>query len=208
MTLDEIAIKTGTDKSSKHHNYCHTYESYFAPLRNKQFTFIEAGIGGYEYKDRGGQSLLMWQQFFPHANIVGIDLYDKSGINAGRAKIYKGSQDNAEFLKSVIEKEGSPLIFIDDASHINDLCLKTFEIVFPLLPPQAIYVVEDIETSFSSADWCRGTDDYNDFQFPSSVNLGRKLINDVNAKFIGNYTTQHQIESIHFHQNLLIIKKK
>jgi hypothetical protein len=206
MILDQIGKKTGTDKSSKHHNYLHHYEQHLTEYRHEPITFIECGIGGYEYKDRGGQSLRMWREWFSCAKVVGFDLYDKTGINIEGVEIYQGSQDDREFLTAMINVVGQPTIFIDDGSHHCDLTLKTFEIVFPALKSKGWYVLEDIEGSFWNT-WSKGTQDYNDFYFPSPVNLGRKLINEVNKKHIIGFESQYPIESLHFYNNIIFIKK-
>jgi hypothetical protein len=205
--LDLIGRQTGTDKSSLHHNYLHYYEQHLTEYRHEEITFIEAGIGGYQYKDRGGQSLRMWREWFTKAKVVGFDLYDKSGLNIPGTAIYQGSQDDAPFLTRLIEKVGAPTIFIDDASHICDLTVKTFEIVFPLLQPGGWYDLEDVEGTYWDT-WSKGTQDYNDFSFPHPVNLGRRLINDVNVKHIPGFQAAYPIESLHFYQNIIFIKKK
>lgn len=209
MILDQIAIKHGTDKSSKHHGYCRYYEQHLNPLRDQRITLLEIGYGGYAYADRGGESACTWHEYFPLANIVSVDLYEKTNLlKSSRYRFFQGSQDDECFLKSVIQEIGAPDVFIDDGSHRCDLTLRTFEIVFPLLKSKGWYIIEDTETSYSPAEWARGTADSNDFTFPHPVNLGRKLINDINQKYIGNYTPQYEVSEIHFYQNIIFIKKK
>jgi len=74
MSLDTLAIKYGTDKSSLHHNYTPIYEQYFADKRNSPITLVEIGFGGYEFYDRGGQSARMWKEYFYKGRIISIDL--------------------------------------------------------------------------------------------------------------------------------------
>jgi hypothetical protein len=207
MILDQIGKKTGTDKSSKHHNYLHHYEQHLTEYRHEPITFIECGIGGYEYKDRGGQSLRMWREWFSCAKVVGFDLYDKSGINIEGVEIYQGSQDDREFLTAMINVVGRPTVFIDDGSHHCDLTLKTFEIVFPALKSKGWYVLEDVETSYYPEDWAGGTSDCNDFNFRNQVNLGRRLMNDINCKYITNYNRKYEVAEIHCYSNIIFIKK-
>lgn len=66
-TLDQIGLKTCTDKNSKFHNYLEFYERYFAPCRQNRFTLIEVGV--YE-----GASIKMWEEYFPNAKIIGLDI--------------------------------------------------------------------------------------------------------------------------------------
>ena len=51
MTLDEIGLRYGPDKSSAHHNYLYIYDRYFTHLREEKFAFLELGYGGYKYAD-------------------------------------------------------------------------------------------------------------------------------------------------------------
>ena len=100
VSLDTIGLRTGTDKSSAHHNYLHTYEKYFAPLRDKNILLFEAGVGGYQYANRGGESLRMWCDYFKQGRVVTIDLYDKTQIvTPNNAEVYKCSQTVMNYFK-------------------------------------------------------------------------------------------------------------
>ena len=44
MTLDELAIKYKTDKSSLLHNYTEKYDRHFSHLREKDIKVLEIGI--------------------------------------------------------------------------------------------------------------------------------------------------------------------
>jgi hypothetical protein len=149
MTLDEIGLKAGTDKASSGHNYLHFYEKHLSHLRHDPVILVEAGIGGYEFPDRGGESLKMWRKYFTHdhASIVGFDVYEKN-INIPGTRIHQISQDDETKLNFILGAYGGIDIFIDDASHINPLSIRTFEIMFPLVKPGGVYIWEDIHTSF------------------------------------------------------------
>lgn len=207
MTLDQLAIKHGTDKSSKHHNYCDSYEQHLSHLRDQRIILLEIGYGGYQYPDRGGEGARMWHEYFALGNINSIDLHRKTNLlNSTRYRFFQGSQDDEQFLTNVIEQIGIPDIIIDDGSHQCPHMIKSFEVLFPLLKSNGWYVLEDIEGSFWDT-WSKGATDYNNFYFPSPVNLGRKLINEVNKKHIPNFHSQYPIESIHFYNNIIFIKK-
>lgn len=202
MTLDQLALKHGTDKSSKHHSYAVIYEYYFKHLQHEPILFVECGIGGYENPNAGGQSLRMWREWFTKAMITGIDLFPKS-ITVPGIMITAASQDSENMAR--ICKNAN--IFIDDASHVNPLTIKTFELVWPVLAPGAFYVIEDIESSWCDAEWwAKGCSDITDMTAKTSVNLCRELINNLNYKY--TKSPDFGIESIHFHHNVVIIKKK
>lgn len=222
--LDQLARKHGTDKHSDHHDYCRHYQKHFEHLRGVPVNLIEFGIGGYEYPDRGGGGLKMWDEFFTHpqAKITGIDLYNKSGLKFGnRVKILKGSQNDGDFLLKMFVSTGAPDIIIDDASHMNNLTIQTFRHCFPWLKPKGIYVIEDIESSWWNEHGFDGQPDPNDFMHPSSINFCRALINILNVKHIakdenGNPQTpyhlvkggNYEIDSMHFYNNMVVIIKK
>jgi hypothetical protein len=185
------------------------YERHFEKFRHEPVTVIEAGLGGYMYPDRGGAGINTLRAYFSKARIHGFDIYDKPvAENKTRGNIYKGSQDDPKFLKEMIAETGNPDIFIDDASHINPLTIKTFEIVFPMLNPGGLYCIEDLETSWWKDNEFKGCKDVEDYHFPSAINLVRALMNDVNFKYIPNYVPKYEIKAIHLYPNLAIIEKR
>jgi hypothetical protein len=210
MTLNDLGLKHRTDKNSEHHNYLDTYETYLSRFKDKDIVLVDA-VGGYEFSDRGGESLRMWSEFFPKAKIIGIDLYEKKLSLPSNVMTIQCSQDNSSILKMVFLDEGCPDIFIDDFSHVNDLSIKTFEICFPFLKSGGVYIVEDIESFAYPHHGFGGTHDYNDMNFPHILNYFRKMLNELNAKFIAHFTPSEigkQIQSIHFYTNCIIIIKK
>lgn len=209
MSLDTLALEARTDKASDGHNYTPIYENYLRMLRLTGFTMLELGIGGYQYPDRGGESLRLWYNYFPNAKIVGVDCYEKTGMSNDRIFVEKGGQDDPAFLNQVNEKHGPFDLIIDDASHVNSLTIKSFEILFPILKPGGFYFVEDVHTSFWFLEY-GGDPDPNTclqttlryFQNLTAQLFEETLLQEYRKEFFG------QIEYIHFYQNLVIIKKK
>lgn len=205
--LAQLALKYKIDRWG-HHWYCNHYERHFKPLENEQITLIEVGIGGYEYPNRGGGGLRMWADFFQQGKIFGVDIYPKTFLNNfPRIKTFVCSQDDGEGLGVILEETGTPDIIIDDASHVNPLTLRTFEILFPKLKSGGFYVIEDIETSWGDADWCKGCSDPMNFTHPSAINLARTLLNEVNVKYARKYESKYPIKAMHFYENLIIMQK-
>lgn len=210
MTLDEIALKCRTDKASNGHNYTPVYASYLEPLRSKFLRVFEIGIGGYHYPDRGGESLKMWYEYFPQALIVGVDLYEKTGLDRDRVFIRKGSQDDPDFLAGVVSEFGRPDLIIDDASHINPLTIKTFELMFPLLAPGGLYFCEDIHTSFWPTEYLGDPDPESETLTTLKFfqRLTAQLSQDSMREEFRRPEYAGYIDFIHFYRNLVIIKKK
>lgn len=206
-TLDNLGLKYHTDKASNHHNYLHTYSHYLEPLRDKPILLIEAGVGGYTYHNRGGESFQMWCEYFQHGRIATFDIYDKSGIKIpNNGMLYRGSQDDVSFLTSLVETIGRPDIVIDDASHVNPLTIKMFEILFPLLKPNGIYIIEDVHTNF-----------YEEIATDGMDFKGKRNSTDLNDEIILNYLyrlcnklcigNEPNIKGIHFYKEVAIIEK-
>src|SRR6188768_1034550 len=184
MKLKDLAIKYGSDKHG-HHDYCQHYENHIGAYTNLPITLLELGIGGYEFPDRGGAGMKMFRDFLPKAKIVGVDKWYKQGLDVHpRMKVYQGSQDDEKFLNKVVEQEGRPSIIIDDASHMNALTIKSFQILFPLLLPGGVYVIEDIESSWWEDHGFDGTKNLDDMQKWTTINMLRSLVVPVNRKYL------------------------
>lgn len=213
MTLNDLAIKHGTDKHSGHHDYCRHYDKHFAHLRDKQIKIYEFGVGGYEFPDRGGGGLRMWDEYFNHpkTKIIGIDIHDKSGLkfDPRRVEILKGSQNDGDFLLRMFGYMGTPDIIIDDASHMNNLTIETFKHCFPWLKSGGIYVIEDIESSWWNEHGFDGDPNVKNWGAQTTINMCRALLDIVNSKHNKVDVVQGmEIESMHFYNNMVVIIKK
>jgi hypothetical protein len=210
--LPALAVLFGTDKQGSH-NYAQRYQHHFSPLRRKELNILEIGIGGYENPKVGGHSLRMWKAYFRKSHIYGIDIYDKTPHDEKRVKTFQGSQVDAEFLKKVIDEIGRVDIIVDDGSHFNDHVITTFKILFPLLSPEGIYVIEDTQTSYwaevNGVEWGGSSD----LTAPhTSMNFFKALIDGLNYEeftmegYSPTYFDRH-IVSMHFYHNLIFIYK-
>lgn len=204
--LDKLAIKYGTDKSSRHHNYCDAYELHLSKYRNKPIMFWNGGFGGYEFPDRGGGDTKMWKEYLPLATIVVTDVHHKNSLGLKNVHFRQGSQDDQLFWDSVLHEFGQCDVFIDDMSHVNDLTIKTFEIVYPMVKCGGTYIIEDIETSWYDRHGFGGTADVGDMEFPSTINFARKLLNELNSKY-NRCERKYDIKAMHFYPNTIIIEK-
>jgi hypothetical protein len=147
--LTRLAIKHGTDKWGPHF-YTPVYHALFAHLRDKPVRLLEIGVGGYGLTKFGGASLAMWADYFPSAQIVGIDLYPKKLELDSRIQVRQGSQDDPAFLTRLSAEFGPFDIIIDDGSHIPKHVVASFNTLFPKLADRGFYVIEDVQTAFWS----------------------------------------------------------
>lgn len=210
--LSKLAVAFKTDKEGGH-RYAQHYQRHFHPLRRKPITLLEIGIGGYEDTRSGGESLRMWKAYFPRAKVYGIDLYDKHLVEERRIRTFKGSQADESFLAGVASEIGEIDIIIDDGSHQNDHVIKTFKVLFPLLAPRGIYVVEDLQTSYwedvRGEAWGGSTELTASH---TSMNFFKSLVDGLNheeftvERYVPSYFDRH-IVGMHFYHNLLFVYK-
>jgi cephalosporin hydroxylase len=102
-----------------------------------------------------GESLVMWQDFFPGATVIGVDWDEAAHWPPGTRRIIT-RQDDPDLTEKVRDHapDGCDLI-VDDASHIGSLTLATFSLLWPLVKPGGIYVVEDWADPWMFPDWIR-----------------------------------------------------
>jgi hypothetical protein len=210
--LSQLAILFRSDKHGQHY-YTQHYQRHFKILRREKLNILEIGVGGYKNPKAGGGSLRMWKVYFPKSHIFGVDIYDKTYHNEKRIKTFCGSQIDEEFLKRVVREIGSVDIIIDDGSHYNDHVITTFKILFPLLSPKGIYIVEDVQTSYWSEFGGINWGGSSDLAAPyTSMNFFKSLIDGLNyeeftsEEYTPTYFDKHII-AMHFYHNLIFIYK-
>ncbi len=206
-SLTEIAQRTGTDKWGVH-RYTPHYERHLAHLRDEAFVLLEIGVGGYARAEQGGGSLRMWRRYFQRAQIVGLDLEDKSFLDRPRLTTVQGDQADAALLESIVERFGAPLVVIDDGSHRPQDIVTSFEVLFPLLTNGGFYVIEDTQTSY----WPEfgGSEDR---QAPNTtMAFVKRLVDGLNHEeflddeYEPSYTDTH-IRAVSCFHNLVVIEK-
>lgn len=206
--LPRLAVIYGSDKWGAH-RYATHYAKHFRHLRRGKITLLEIGIGGYDDPRAGGNSLRMWRRYFRRAVIVGLDCFDKRPHAEERIRIYRGDQADEKLLQQIVAEVGRPDIVIDDGSHVNRDVLKSFEVLFPLLADDGLYVVEDTQTAYWPA--CGGSS-ANLLHAPTSMGLFRSLVDGLNHEefirpgYVPSYYDRH-VTALHFYHNLVFVQK-
>lgn len=205
--LTQLAMRFRTDKWGTH-RYTPHYQRHFARFRDQPINLLEIGIGGYSRQDEGGASLRMWKEFFPHGNIYGLDIEDKSFVTEPRIRAFQGDQSDPALLRAIADEIGRLDIVIDDGSHRSAHIIATFDILFPLLADGGLYVVEDTQTSYWP-EW-GGSADVNDPN--TSMAMLKRLTDGLNYEefvtepYEPSYTDLH-VTGVHFYHNLVVIEK-
>ena len=136
--LCELAYKYKTDKCPQiKHAYTPFYYEFLKSKKGSIKKVLELGV-------LKGGSLRMWRDFFPNAQIYGVDIDEETLITEGRIVTYLGDGTNEEYLVKLIEEIGSNIdLFIDDGSHRWEDQVAACKILRPLLK-NAIYIIEDV----------------------------------------------------------------
>lgn len=144
--LDDIGVKYGADKSSKFHHYLDFYQE---QLPNRDFSgrLLEIGV-------MDGLSMKMWAEYYPKAEIVGIDIKDMEHMHdeawgvPKSVKLLKLDGTNPRHMRS-LALGGKFDIIIDDGSHFMADQQKSFEILYyDQLNEGGVYILEDLWTSY------------------------------------------------------------
>lgn len=139
-SLHTIFNNYDTDKNSSFHNYTRQYQSLLNDFRDKPVKYLEIGVFN-------GGSIQAFRETFPKSTcIVGLDINHQ-------CKLYENTKNNLfveigdatdpQFIKDITKKYGTFDIILDDGSHINRDVIQTFELLFPLLNDDGLYIVED-----------------------------------------------------------------
>jgi hypothetical protein len=206
-TLDELALRYGTDKASNGHGYTRIYESYFAHLRDEPIVLVEFGVGGYGDPCAGGASLRMWNDWFPKGRIIGVDDQPKNLHLGPRVDIYRGDQASKGVI-NFIARHGPFDIVIDDASHVNSLTISTFENVWPHIKPGGFYVCEDTCESYKPK---ARQDPDSPLGLPTMMQFFRRLADEVNYEphvYPAEYRCGYDLQFVHFWRWLAILRKQ
>lgn len=139
-SLGTIFNKYDTDKNTRFHDYTRQYDSLLERYRDKPIKYLEIGVYN------GGSIKAIREAFKNSPCIVGLDIDT-------RCKAYEDGQNNvfieigdatdSNFIKQITDKYGCFDVILDDGSHKNKDVIKTFELLFPLLNDDGLYIVED-----------------------------------------------------------------
>ncbi len=156
-----------TKSMDKWHHYFDIYHRFFNKYRGKPITVYEIGV------QRGG-SLQMWQEYFgPQAKIVGLDKDMGCAAHATDATpIFIGDQADPSFLRMVIDQAGPPTLVIDDGGHSSNQQIVSFETIYPSMPSNGVYLVEDTHCNFWGGQWDdRRGETFLDYAFERCMDL-------------------------------------
>ena len=171
-SLAEIGLKHGTDKGTNH-SYLDYYESVLRLWRAAPIALLELGV-------QTGASLEMWAEYFPNAEIHGVDIdlgpVSLRAAENPRIRLYQGDVTHIEQIRRYSQGRISPDqppifydpaaapvatcfceeqfdVIIDDASHVLEYQILTLHYFWRYLKPGGFYFVEDIQGAQRCPCW-------------------------------------------------------
>ena len=148
-SMSNIAKKYPTDKDFTHNYFNSVYEKYFSPIRDEVKKFCEVGVGGF-WEEAGwvpGNSLRVWDEYFPNAEILGLDINSFNLTSQGKVVVDYIDQSNKELVEEYSSKLTEYDIILDDGSHVMYDQQITLSAFFKSLKSDGIFVMEDLHSS-------------------------------------------------------------
>lgn len=152
--LCELALKYGADKCQQYgHSYTPWYHQQFEPIRQEPVRILEIGIGhpelmvpivGESYKP--GASLRMWAEYFPNAQITGLDIRPEVLFQEDRISTFLFDQSSPDCLSTMVDSGFEFDIIIDDGSHELGDMLMTQRFLLPIA--RKWYIIEDVRNEY------------------------------------------------------------
>jgi 23S rRNA U2552 (ribose-2'-O)-methylase RlmE/FtsJ len=200
MTLWSDFLTNDKKIIHKWKHYFPIYERHFKDFVYKPVTFIEIGCGV-------GGSLQMWKRYFgPHARIVGIDVNPAcKTFEEDQIEVRIGDQSDEKLLESLIDEFGTPDIVLDDGSHMMSHIVASFQVLYPRMAKNGIYMVEDLHTAY----W----DEYEGGLRKEStfIELCKNLIDELNADHTRGSVPPTEFTkstlSMHFYDSVAVFER-
>ena len=182
-------------------NYPDIYHEHLARFRNRKITVVEFGV-------QFGGSMQMWRHYFGRrALLFGVDIDPRcQRSNGRRTKIFTGDQADREFLRSVVEETGPIDVVIEDGGHFAHQQIATFEVLYPHVKPDGIFLIEDLHTSYWRA-WQGGLHKPGTF-----MEYAKGLTDQLTAWHSKEHTLvvddfTRSTRSMHFYDSIIVFEK-
>jgi hypothetical protein len=138
--LFEIGLKTETDKAS--HFYLHHYDRILSKFRDKNIKLLEIGV----WK---GQSIQMWREYFPNAEIHCVDI-NFIDLQIPGVVFHRVDCDNLSSLADLAKELGNLDVVIDDGGHTMRQQQFAFKCLWKSVNQDGIFIMEDMHTSLKN----------------------------------------------------------
>ena len=146
--LERLAKLYGTDKQVSQHRYTNYYSTLFDEDRREQVLNVtEAGI-------LRGSSVHMWVDYFPRANVWGLDVdmhhyrehpNHRTAEHQARMHLLLCCKSQEDVAKHRLVSGSMDLVIDDAGLHSLALQEMLFPLLWPLVKPGGYYVIEDVD---------------------------------------------------------------
>jgi hypothetical protein len=155
----------------------------------------------------------MWKHYFgPAAQIVSIDIREECRkFEDEQVAVRIGDQSDPVFLESIVHEFGYPDIVLDDGSHVTAHVNASFDFLYPSMPREALYMVEDTHAGYWPA-WGGGLGVSTTF-----IERMKVIVDELHAghpshkKQIGHDLPCSEIgrltRAVHFYDSLVVVEK-
>jgi cephalosporin hydroxylase len=180
-------------------NYFDIYDGHFERFRGAPVNVLEIGIAD-------GGSLQMWKWYFgTKSKIFGIDNDEEKLFKESKIKTFKCDQGNKEELTALMETLPRMDVVIDDGGHTMDQQINAFEVIYPLISDEGVYLCEDTHTSFFP-EFGGGPDNKRTF-----IGYMKKYIDQLSANHSRGQIPMtdffNSTNSMHFYNSIVVIEK-
>lgn len=141
--LHKYFLNNSRKRLHKWVHYFDIYERHLERFRNTSPVMVEIGV-------MGGGSLAMWKEYLgPGSKIIGIDINpDCKTHEADDIEVVIGSQDDPAIIDGIFARYPRIDIVLDDGSHRMPHMIGSFELMYPRIQPNGVYIVEDTHTCY------------------------------------------------------------
>lgn len=213
-SLTELAEKYGTDKQTSQHDYMKMYERELGTIEVS--SLLEVGIGS-------GKSLKMWREYYPLANIYGIEYigcaenveihgcYTATDIDD--IKIFNGDSSKIETWANVPYDLD---VIVEDGDHTPETMVKTFLLGFDHIRSGGLYFMEDTHVGFIQEIFYQNKHNYvYDWLFSLIINQQEALEQKYRNNAPGNFyfsqnhmnETAKKIFAYHCYKSVICFQK-
>lgn len=122
------------------------YDALFAGATVRKVLEIGIGYNGLLAETyENGASLRMWAEYFPDAEIYGLDIRPDALVNEGRIHSVQCDQEKIASLLAARDAIGTGFdLIVDDGSHQPEHQILSACVLWPCVAPRGRYVIEDV----------------------------------------------------------------
>ena len=146
--LSEIVDNTRTDKNTVH-SYLELYQELLFSKKETAKNVLEVGI-------LNGGSIKLWNDFFPNANVYGLDIIPINYIwdeikNKDKITLYNSvdAYDETFFKTTFLDKNIQCDFMLDDGPHTLESMKQFIKLYSQIMTDDGILIIEDVQ----SWDW-------------------------------------------------------